>query len=211
MDAISRRTLVATGLALLGAPRAAAADRLAFAVFRDGVRVGEHVMSFSGAAEDVAVRTEVSLLVKLGPVPVYRYTHRALERWRGGRFSTLETTTNGNGRVQKVSARREGDAVTIDAAGGRIRAPAQASPLTHWKADALSGPLFNPQEGKLLRLTARRVGAERIKLANGELIAATRWSLRGESQIDNWYDQGGAWAALRGRLPDGSTMEYRRL
>ena len=168
-------------------------------------------MSFSGAAEDVAVRTEVSLLVKLGPVPVYRYTHRALERWRGGRFSTLETTTNGNGRVQKVSARREGDAVTIDAAGGRIRAPAQASPLTHWKAEALSGPLFNPQEGKLLRLTARRVGAERIKLANGELIAATRWSLRGESQIDNWYDQGGAWAALRGRLPDGSTMEYRRL
>jgi hypothetical protein len=83
--------------------------------------------------------------------------------------------------------------------------------LTHWKAEALSGPLFNPQEGKLLRLTARRVGAERIKLANGELIAATRWSLRGESQIDNWYDQGGAWAALRGRLPDGSTMEYRRL
>ena len=55
------------------------------------------------------------------------------------------------------------------------------------------------------------MGAERIKLANGELIAATRWSLRGESQIDNWYDQGGAWAALRGRLTDGSTMEYRRL
>lgn len=211
MDALSRRTVVAMGVALFGAPRAAAAGSLAFAVFRNGVRVGEHQMTFSGPAEDVAVRTEVSLLVKLGPVPVYRYTHRALERWRGGRFSSLETTTNGNGRVQTVSARREADAVTIEASGGRIRAPAAALPLTHWKAAALSGPLFNPQEGKLLRLTARRVGVEQVKLASGALIPATRWSLRGESQIDNWYDQGGAWAALRGRLVDGSTMEYRRL
>jgi hypothetical protein len=191
---------------------AAPADRkLAFAVFRNGVRVGDHVMTFSGAAEDVAVRTDVSLLVKLGPVPVYRYAHRALERWRGGRFASLETTTDGNGRRQHVEAQRSADAVMIETAGGTIRAPSDALPLTHWNAAALRGPLFNPQEGKVLRLTARRVGAERVKLASGGLIAATRWSLRGESEIDDWYDQGGAWAALRGRLADGSTMEYRRL
>ncbi|MBA4011330.1 MAG: hypothetical protein C0481_05635 [Phenylobacterium sp.] len=211
MDAISRRTVVSTGVALLGAPRAAAAAKLAFAVFRNGVRVGEHEMTFSGADEDVAVRTEVSLVVKLGPVPVYRYAHQALERWRGGRFFSLTTTTNGNGRLQRVEARRAPDAVLIDAGGAQIRAPAAAVPLTHWKAAALSGPLFNPQEGKLLRLTARRGATEPVRLASGEAIAATRWSLRGESQIDNWYDQGGVWAALRGRLPDGSTMEYRRL
>ena len=70
MDSISRRTVVAMGVALFGAPRAVAADKLAFAAFRNGVRVGEHEMSFSGAADDVAVRTEVSLVVKLGPVPV---------------------------------------------------------------------------------------------------------------------------------------------
>ena len=211
MDSILRRTVVAMGVALFGAPRAVAADKLAFAAFRNGVRVGEHEMSFSGAADDVAVRTEVSLVVKLGPVPVYRYTHRALERWRGGRFSSLETTTNGNGKLQRVEARRGADAVVIETAGGLVKAPANASPLTHWKAATLSSPLFNPQEGKLLRLTARRAGVEQIRLASGELISATRWSLRGESQIDNWYDQGGAWAALRGRLTDGSTMEYRRL
>ena len=55
MDSISRRTVVAMGVALFGAPRAVAADKLAFAAFRNGVRVGEHEMSFSGAADDVAV------------------------------------------------------------------------------------------------------------------------------------------------------------
>lgn len=214
MDAVSRRNVVGAGFALFVAPTpgaAASPRRLAFAVYRNGIRVGEHEMTFSGAGEDVAVRTEVSLVVKLGPVPVYRYTHRALERWRGGRFSSLETATDGNGKLQRVEARRGVDAVVIEAAGRRINAPADALPLTHWKAAALSGPLFNPQEGKMLRLTARRGGVEQIKLADGELVAATRWSLRGESQIDDWYDQGGAWAALRGRLSDGSTMEYRRL
>lgn len=214
MGPLSRRSLVGAGLALLAAPTAFAATaerRLAFAVFRNGVRVGDHVMTFSGGVEDVAVRTEVSLLVKLGPVPVYRYTHRALERRRGGRFSSLESTTNGNGKLQRVAARREGDAVLIEGAGGQVRAPADAQPLTHWNAAALTGPLFNPQEGKVLRLTARRIGLERVKLAGGGMIAATRWSLRGESEIDDWYDQGGEWAALRGRLADGSVMEYRRL
>ena len=214
MDDFSRRSVVGAGFALLVTPTAAVAAaerRLAFEVFRNGVRVGGHVMTFSGGAENVEVRSEVSLMVKLGPVPVYRYTHRALERWRGGRFSSLQTKTNGNGRLQRVDARRGADAVVIETGAGRVLAPSDALPLTHWNATALSGPLFNPQEGKILRLSARRIGPERVKLAGGGTVAAVRWSLRGESEIDNWYDQGGSWAALRGRLADGSTMEYRRL
>ena len=35
--------------------------------------------------------------------------------------------------------------------------------------------------------------------------------MAGEAQIDNWYDEAGVWTALRGRLDDGSTMDYRRL
>jgi hypothetical protein len=211
MDQLSRRGLIAAGLSLACTRALAANRRLAFAVFRNGVQVGEHQMTFTGGPGDTVVRTDVSLVVKLGPVPVYRYAHQAQERWSDGRFASLETTTTAAGRTQKVSARRGAEAVLIETPGGRIRAPADALPLTHWNAAALTGPLFNPQEGKMLRLSARKLGLERVKLASGGDIAATRWSLRGESEIDNWYDQGGAWAALRGRLPDGSTMEYRRL
>lgn len=209
----TRRFLFAAGSLILLPGRALAAPapppgrRLAFAVFRNGARVGDHVMTFTGEAGGVTVSTRVSMTVKLGPVPVYRYAHRAVERWSAGRFASLETTTNGNGKIQSVSARRTDAGVVIEGGkGGRITAPSSALPLTHWNPEALSGPLFNPQEGKMLKLLARRAGRETV---NG--APATRWSLTGEAQIDNWYDANGAWVALRGKLTDGSIMEYRRV
>ena len=214
MDAVSRRTIMAMGSILLAPAQVLAAPtsrKLAFAVFRNGVRIGEHRMDIVRQADGVSASSEVSLVVKVGPVPVYRYTHRAVERWRAGRFASLETSTNGNGKVQRVSARRTGAGVMIEAGKGQVVAPVGAAPLTHWNAAVLDGPLFNPQDGKMLAVTARRAGREAVKLADGRSIQTTRWSLRGETQIDNWYDEADGWAALRGKLPDGSTMEYRRL
>lgn len=205
---------MALGVILLApAPVLAAptSRRLVFAVFRNGQRIGEHRMTIVGQADGVTVSSDVSMVVKVGPVPVYRYTHSAVEQWRAGRFANLETSTNGGGKRQRVSARRTRDGVVIETSSGRITAPAGAAPLTHWNAGALNGPLFNPQDGKLLAVTARRAGREAVKLADGRSIESTRWTLRGETQIDNWYDEAEAWAALRGKLPDGSTMEYRRL
>lgn len=168
-------------------------------------------MSFSGSPGAMTVSTEVSMSIKLGPVPVFKYRHRAVERWSGGRFTTLETSTNLGGKQQMVVARRTETGVLIETGRGKITAPASALPLTHWNSDALSGPLFNPQEGKLLKITARRLGGEQVTSAAGRAFSATRWSVRGEAEIDNWYDNAGVWAALKGRLPDGSTMEYRRI
>lgn len=212
---LQRRSLLVAGILLLAPNLATAAApagrRLAFAVFRNGSRVGDHLMSFAGEAGSQVVTTEVTMAIKLGPVPVFRYRHRAVERWRGGRFASLDTTTEAGGRKQTVAARRGEAGVSIETGKGRVMAPAAALPLTHWNPEALSGPLFNPQEGKLVKVTARRLGRETVKLASGQGVEAVRWFLRGEADIDNWYDAAGVWTALSGKLPDGSTLEYRRL
>lgn len=214
MDKVSRRSAMAIGLLLMvpGPGRTAPTNRrLTFAVFRNGTRIGEHQLSLVDQADGVSVSCDVSMVVKLGPVPVYRYRHSAVERWRAGRFASLETSTNGGGKLQHVSARRTGGGVTIETDRGQISAPADAVPLTHWNAAVLAGRLFNPQDGKVLAITARRAGRETVRLAGGRSVEAVRWSLRGETQIDDWYDEAGTWVALRGKLPDGSMMEYRRL
>ena len=157
----------------------------------------------------VTVETNVSLAVNLGPVPVFRYTHHATEVWRDGAFVSLDTRTSSNGKLERVHAVRTASGVTIETLGGRVEAPAEAAPLTHWNADVFRRPLFNPQTGKLLRLEAtRRTGDSPPGAAVG---AATHWVLRGDAQIDDWYDQAGAWIALSGRLNDHSIMDYRRV
>ncbi len=85
----TRRMLLAAGAALLtpglarAAPGSPPGGALAFAVFRNGVRVGDHAMTFTGAAGAMTIVTRVAMTVRLGPVPVYRYSHRATERWSG--------------------------------------------------------------------------------------------------------------------------------
>lgn len=197
---IDRRLLLAAGLAalpVLALAAAPASRRLTFNVLRNGTRIGEHVMSFSGDPASPTVTTEVRMAVKLGPVPVFRYRHHAVERWSGGRFAGLETTTDSNGKAERVSARRTDGGVVIETAKGRVTAPPGVRPFTHWNPEVFSGPLFNPQEGKLLKVTARRVGPR-------------QWAVRGEAEIDDFYDEAGVWTALKGKLKDGSILEYRR-
>lgn len=194
--------------ALAGAPTS---GRLGFSVLRSGSKVGEHIMTFRRQGAEIAVQTSVDMRIRVGPVPVFRYVHQAEERWQDGEFQRLETRTTANGKAQQVTARRVGGAVVIEAGKQKVTAPAGAAPLTHWNAGVLRSPLFNPQEGKLLAIQARRLGQETIRNARGEPLQAVRWSIRGDAEIDNWYDEAGVWAGLKGVLPDKSVMEYRRL
>jgi len=198
---LDRRGLIAAGLMILVPDLARAAlpasRRLVFEVRRNGALVGEQIMTFAGDPAAPVVTTEVSMIVRMGPVPVFRYRHHAVERWSAGRFQSLETTTEANGRAQSVSARRAEGGLVIETARGRATGPANAAPLTHWNPAAFANPLFNPQEGRMLKVQVSR-------------SAPGRWSVRGEAEIDDDYDADGVWRALRGRLKDGSVIDYRR-
>jgi hypothetical protein len=207
---LTRRRLVAGAAALAALPAQAAAPgdgRLAFAVFRNGVKVGEQAMSFVRSGGLLTVTSRALMTVKLGPLPVYRYDHRSKEQWRDGRFERLETSTSSNGEREAVTARRSGEALSIQTASGAIQAPADAAPLSHWNPEAFAGPLFNPQTGEMLKVSARKGAAGD---APGNARAATHWVVRGAASIDDWYDSDGVWEALRGVLKDRSIMEYRR-
>lgn len=210
---LSRRLVIAGASCLLASGRALAEPvaeaRLLFEVRRNGRAIGTHSVRFQRQGERLAAIQAATMVVKLGPVPVFHYRHEAEERWEGGRFVSLRSTTVTNGRREQVSAIAEAGAVRIDATHGVVLAPADAAPLTHWNSKALTRPLFNPQTGRMLKVRAtRRVGDPQPFPG---VAAAYAWLLRGEAHIDDWYDDGGAWLSLRGHAPDGSVLEYRRL
>mgnify|MGYP001214737873 CR=1 FL=1 len=197
---IARRELILGGAALLapGAAMAALPPRLQFQVFRNGTKVGEHLIVFSGDDNARTVTTTVAMTVKVGPVPVYKYTHDAVEKWADGKWVSVDCTTNGNGKITKASARAMGGHVQITGPAGAVRAPANAAPLSHWNQASFGRPLFNQQEGKMLKVTATQV-------------KPGHWAIRGEAEIDDFYDAQGNWLALRGKLEDGSRLEYKRV
>ncbi|MFM8939354.1 MAG: DUF6134 family protein, partial [Phenylobacterium sp.] len=154
----TRRFLLAAG-ALVAAPSPLFAAspsnrRLAFTVLRNGERVGEHRMAFSGDSDSPTISTEIDMAVRLGSVVVYRYRHTAREIWADGRFESLESVTDATAGDRKVSARRTPAGVLIRTGRREVTAPAGTAPLTHWNPKVFGGRLFNPQEGDLVRITA---------------------------------------------------------
>jgi hypothetical protein len=195
----TRRAVLAGGLILPLAPSLvmAAPRNLAFAVFRNNAHIGEHHITFSGEGDNVTATTEATMLVKLGPVPVFRYRHLASERRAGGVFSRLETSTVTNGKPEHVVAEKTGTGVAVECPSGKQMLAADANPLTHWNPKIFEGPLFNPQTGKMLKVKTTRVGPN-------------HWAIRGEVEMDNVYDDAG-WLSARAKADDGSTIEYRRI
>src|SRR4051812_47478356 len=104
LTALPRRAVLAGGLILPLLPSLArgASRTLTFAVFRNGSRIGEHHVAFSGEGANVVATTDAVMTVKIGPVPVFRYHHHAVEHRTDGVFTAMETTTTTNGKDERV-------------------------------------------------------------------------------------------------------------
>ena len=79
--------------------------------------------------------------------------------------------------------------------------------------DFITGEIADTARGKevLVCLSAgSRAEVEETK-AKATRVAAGHWQLRGDTEIDDWYDESGAWQSLKGKLTDGSMIEYRRV
>lgn len=200
MSALSRRRVLAGGLILPLAPRLAesAPRSLTFAVFRNGAHIGEHEVIFSGDDARLVATTQAAMSLRLGPVPVFRYHHQAVETRAGGGFVRLEASTITNGRAEHVVAERTDGAIAVERPSGKATLPADANPMTHWNPRIFEGPLFNPQTGRMLDVRVTRA-------------APNRWAIRGEVDMDDAYDAAGAWLSARAKATDGSTVEYRRV
>lgn len=214
---VARRGLLAGGAALAtlapeGSGAVAQPAELRFDVLRNGTRIGQHGIAFRQDATVLTASVSVEIVVRLGPIPVFRYTHTVREIWRDGLFHSLDSETNEDGKRFRVTAARAAEGIVVASlAVPRTVLPSTAIPLTHWNALCMERPLFNPQDG--VPITARVVahGEDQVALADGRLVRATRYALIGTPALEDWYDTARLWTALRSRGTDGSTIEYRRV
>lgn len=215
MASFDRRALIAGVVSAATLPRIAMAaappnGSVHFNILRNGKPFGNYQLTFVKNGDTLTVTTDVAMAARVAGLTVFNYRHHCEEIWRGGRFMELHSNSLRDHDQDVLTAVRTATNIAITNKDGPLVAPPTANPLTHWNEEVLQGPLFNPQTGFMLRLTAQPMGHEPFALANGAKVNATHWALRGESDIDEWYDETGVWAGLRAVFPDKSIVEYRR-
>ncbi len=216
-NAITRRMLLAGAATVIGSTAHAglpvpADDRLAFRLMRHGVPIGTHTMTFHRDGDALTVDIAVDVLVKFGPIPFVRYTHRNQELWRRDRLVGFVSQTYRNGTKMHALAHRIDTGVAVDGSGtSPYIAPDNALATTHWNARMLRGPMIGTQDGMLVHPAVSLQPDEKIRLASGEEIPAKHYKLSGDLNFELWYDHDDRWASMRFTVDDGSVISYERL
>jgi hypothetical protein len=185
---------------------------LAFRLIRHGGPIGTHTIKFSQQGDTLTVQIDVEVLVKFGPIPLVRYTHHGMEVWTGGRLARIEATTDKNGTRLSMSAQRTDAGLSVvGSAAPRYIAPETALPTTYWNQRLLNSPMIGTQDGMLVHPTVRDVGPYSVPAVSGTPIETTRYTLRGDLDLDLFYDQTRTWAGMEFSVADGSVIHYEPL
>jgi hypothetical protein len=178
-----------------------------FDVNLDKRPIGTHRFIVSRQADGgTRIHSNASFDVRFLGIAAYRYRHQATEHWQGDCLSTIDASTNDNGRSLRVSGlQREGLFQLEQPAATTL--PTCLSAYAYWNRDLLlrQRALLNPQTGKLDALRVESLGRETLQL-KGQAIAAERYRLHAaQNVIELWYSLRGEWLQLE------STTGSRRL
>ena len=217
---IARRNILAVPIALAATARPASAipplpipsgNRIAFQLRRNGDVIGRHELTFASEGTTLTVSIALDIVVKFGPIAVYRYQHRGTERWRDGRFVSMESKTDSDGTPQFMRAAFDNGSLVVEGSQAkRYTAPPGTLVSTYWNKAMLQPHLISSEDGKLFDIAPHPIADEAVPIAGGGTIKAQHWKLDDSKPLDLWYDPSGQWAHLR-FTKDGSTIIYERL
>lgn len=180
----------------LVAGRAGAADveQREFTVYVDGKQAGTYHLTIAAQADGTTTAAAAATIsVKLGPLPVYSYSYRGTETWKAGYLVRMDSSANDNGKRFALTAVAEPAGLRVTVNGQQRMHPPQTWPTSYWR---LPDPrpadptvrLLDADTGRALQARLTVVGMEQVA-ALGKALPCRHVQLRGDVQVDLWYDE----------------------
>lgn len=184
---------------------------LLFDIWRKQRRIGTHELHFSVSNGTLSVDIAVRVNMSFEPITIFHYRLDGIEKWRDRQVFHVATTTNNDGEADDMRADRHPQGLIVQ--GSKVQtyvAPANALPATHWNQVELNGPWINLQNGRLLHPSVMRLGADKVRVANGDILPARHYRVSGDFALQLWYGYHRQWLSLAFTGKDGSNITYLR-
>jgi len=186
-----------------------AAKTLNFTVMRNGEPIGTSTMRLSRDGGETVADIVTHIQVKIAYITVYRYDQSETERWVDGKLVAMNSLTDDNGTVHKVSATRSGEVLSVEADGKVAEVDPSLIPVSLWNASLLRTTIaINPQDGQLTPVSVVDHGEEPLVL-QGRSTTAHHYSIKTSFPQDVWYDQQHQLLKVELRGSDGSRIQYQ--
>jgi Family of unknown function (DUF6134) len=186
-----------------------ATETHSFAIVRNGEQIGTNTICVHHDGPDMLVEISTSIAVKIAFLTLYRFEQTERERWADGRFVSMNSTTDDDGAMHRVSADASTGALSVTADGKTKRMAGNLMPSSLWNPVlARQASALSTVDGSLLRVAVDDRGTEDLPIG-GRQISAHHYSLRSIFAQDVWYDDRGDLVRVRLRGTDGSTILYQ--
>ena len=146
----------------------------------------------------------------IGPIAFFRYKHRATVYWQHDEVVSIDAQTDDDGTPRQMTGRRDESGLVVEGSKApRYIAPPRSLPGTHWDKAMLDAPFINTEDGRLMSPKVTLVGTETVQVGSGS-VEAQHYTLRGDANLDTFYDRTPSWVGLRFAAKDGSEIRYLR-
>jgi hypothetical protein len=205
--------LIGCGQGVSAVADAAVARQLDFDVFLDDRPIGYQRFALVPVGDGLRIETRAEFEVKVLGFTAFEYFHRNVEQWRGRCLQSIESSTDSNGEVFRVSGRVDDDGFRVAGDSDEQRLRGCVASFAYWDKSQLLGreQLLNPQTGEHVAVEVVPVGKRPLRLGEHE-YEAEQYALRGKD-IDivlTYASRSGEWLALESRLDGGRVLRYLR-
>jgi Family of unknown function (DUF6134) len=199
------------GVALFGTGVQANAESIKFAILRNGEQIGTHAIDINRAGSETSVRLVTDLTVKVMFVTAYRLEHTATEKWVDGRLVALNSNTNDNGTIHKVTLAATPAGVQIHADGKARSADRSIVTGSLWNQDVTRhSSVLDSQDGEIRPLSVVDHGLQPITIKS-RVVKAHHYTLKSKYTQEVWYDEQSRFVKMSLIGRDGSEIVYQLL
>lgn len=168
-----------------------------FKATRNGDPLGYSILRFEDRGESQFVQVCTVFEVGVGPFSAFIYLLRIDTEWRHGKVVTMSSRVNDDAEVFSVEVREGEGALAYTGAKGQGSVANTILPSTYWRNDLVKATeILDGQYGGTRKIKMTDLGVEQIPVM-GKTVSARRWSMRGQLDLDVWYDEAtGEWSRL---------------
>jgi len=187
--------------------------RLEFLATRNGDEIGRCSFEFFEDWGRVEVRIDVQLVVRILSIPVYRWTHRAIEQWAAnGLLVSMVADTDDDGALRHVEVHgddKRGLILTVDGESTLLD-DSDAIPASFWNPGIVyARTVIDAVTGKVGRPTVETIADPAPASNGGEAVRRYRIASDAGLKQEIAFSTAGRVVGFTAFAPDGSAIVYR--
>ena len=182
-----------------------------FDVSLDGKPIGFHTFELQEDGVRQVLTTEASFDVKFLFVTAFRYRHENTEVWNDGCLSSIDASTNSNGKRLDVRGTAGDGRFDLQDADGPKTLPSCVQTFAYWNPAVLgSSRLLNSQTGEYEAVSVALEGPDQVTV-DGQSVDALRYRLSAQAgDITLWYSSDDkTWLGLEAPAKGGRKILYQ--